>query len=178
MFGRGLAEVGDSMDGVSIGWFVCMGARVDVVPVASLALLRVAAQLHWVASGHGPTFIFLGCESFALFGMADDARLHLAITLGFGLKDLLVMGVAMVLLCHINSIIFFFNDGYGWTSVSQGLHLLICIVLSFLKISIPPRVWTYRSTSIVSSGGYNLRSQRWDHTALITHRPFLFPLHV
>ena len=39
-------EVGDSVDGVSIGWLVCMGARLFVAPAAFLAFQRVAAQFH------------------------------------------------------------------------------------------------------------------------------------
>ena len=79
---RGLGAVGDSMDGVYIGWLVYMGASLDVVHATSLASLEVVAQLCSVTSGSGPAFIFLGSESFGLFGLADDTRLHLAITLG------------------------------------------------------------------------------------------------
>ena len=41
-----LGEVGDTMDGVSIGWLVCMGARLVVAPATSLAFPRVAALFH------------------------------------------------------------------------------------------------------------------------------------
>ena len=61
-----MGEVGESVDGVSIGWLVCVGAKLVVVPATSLAL-RVASQFHCVASQWGLTFIFVGCESFALF---------------------------------------------------------------------------------------------------------------
>ena len=135
VFGKhlgGLGEVGDSMDGVSIGWLVCMGARLVVVPAASLAFPRVAAQFHRVASGSGPTFIFLSWESFALFGLVDDTRLNFTTTLAIDWKDLLAKGVTMLYLCFMNSTIFFFNDGKGWTSIPQGLNLMICIHLSFL----------------------------------------------
>ena len=40
-FIEGSDEIRDSVDGVSIGWLVCMGARLNVVSGASLAFLRV-----------------------------------------------------------------------------------------------------------------------------------------
>ena len=43
-FTGGMGEVGDSVDGVPIGWLVCIGARLVVAPDASLAFPRVAAQ--------------------------------------------------------------------------------------------------------------------------------------
>ena len=39
-----LGEVGDSMGGESIGWLVCMGARLVVAPATPLAFPRVAIQ--------------------------------------------------------------------------------------------------------------------------------------
>ena len=38
-----MGEVGDIVDGVSIDWLVCMGARLVVVPATSLVFSRVAS---------------------------------------------------------------------------------------------------------------------------------------
>ena len=81
----------------------------------------------------GLTFIFLGCESFVLLDLLSGTRSYiLAATLGLGWKDLLVKEVAMICLHFMNSTIFFCNDGKGQTSVPQGLHLMTCVLLSFL----------------------------------------------
>ena len=94
----GMDEVGDCMVGVTIVW-LGVGAWLDAVPATSMAL-RVASQFCCVARGKGLIFIFLGCESFSLFGLVSITRLHfLAGTLGFGWKELLAKGVTMICVC-------------------------------------------------------------------------------
>ena len=75
-------------------------------------LPKVNVQFHRVASGSGPTFIPLGWECFALFGLVSDTGLHLfTTTLDLCWKDLLMKVVVMVCLCLMNSTTIFFNDG-------------------------------------------------------------------
>ena len=74
-FTGGTGKVGDSVDGVSVAGWSVSGPGWLFAPVTSLAFLSIASQFHWVVSGRGLTFIFLGCESFALFGLIDGTRL-------------------------------------------------------------------------------------------------------
>ena len=66
IFAGAAGEVGEGVDGVSISWLPCMGARlVDVICATSLAswdkpLPVVDAQFSWVASGSFLTLILLG----------------------------------------------------------------------------------------------------------------------
>ena len=109
-----------------------VGGRLVVGPATSLAL-RVASQFHCVVSGKGLKFIFLDCESFALFGLVSGTRLNfLAATFGLGWKDLLMKGVVIICLHLINSAIFFFNDGKSWILAPLGLYLMTYVLLSFL----------------------------------------------
>ena len=102
-FAGAAGEVGEDMDGVSISWLPCMGARlVDMLCAASLAswvklLLMVDAQFSSVASRSFLTLILLGRENLALFDLVSGTRLHFfTAALGFGWKGLLANGVVMV----------------------------------------------------------------------------------
>ena len=120
-----------------------------------------------MASGSFPTFILLGWESLALLGLVSGTRLpFFAAALDFGWTGLLAKGVVIICQHLMNSIIFFFNDGWGWITVPQGLHFVICNMLFSLNVCIPFRVWIFRSTSIVSSGRAHfknpkMRSHQW-----------------
>ena len=92
----------------------------------------VDAQFHCVFSGSFPTLTHLGWKCVAILGLVIGSRLHFfTTTLGLGWKGLLAKGVPKVHLCLMNSTIFFYDDGYGCTSFSQGLHLVICDFVIF-----------------------------------------------
>ena len=94
----------------------------------------------------------MGWESFSLLGLVRVTRLCLIIGMASGLDwyDLLAKVLAMVYLHLRYSIIFLHNDGKGFISVSQVLHFIIWVLLSFLYMCIPHKVQTFRSMSIVS----------------------------
>ena len=90
---------------------------------------------------------------------------HLMQTLGLlakghalGLGDLLAMWLEMTCLCLRYSIIFFCRDGNSFTSVPYWLHFVIRVFLPFLNVWIPFRVWTMRSTLIVSSRRLHMKN--------------------
>ena len=100
------------------------------------------------------TFIFLGLENLSILGLVRvSSWCFLAgMALGLAWYDLLAKGVAMVCFHLRYSMIFHCRDGKAFISFPQGLHLVTWKFLSLLYIWIPHRVWTFISTSIMSSG--------------------------
>ena len=60
----------------------------------------------------------------------------------------------------MNSIIFFFTNWQGWTSVPHGLHFNVCDLYPFWNLCILFRMWSFRSTSTVSSRSTHFKNPK------------------
>ena len=130
------------MVNVAVGW-----VNVGACSTASASLtLTMASQFHCINSWSYPTLTFLILERLSVLHLVTGFLLFMGIAFGLlakgenlGLEgyDLLGKGLAMAWCCLRYSIIFLFKDGTGFSSVLQGLHLDICVFLSFLNVWIP-----------------------------------------